>query len=188
VSTITNELPNLRQLIGYAGLFAIAMKREPEGISELADFLERERALGRFADDPAVKHVKGLTGNKEAEAALKRGLDKFLDGLDRLVAADRNLSRARADKLLREAVATEEDDFEAIAMLTPEQVRNIRLRLEDLELAFETIAGETPTRRAAAERRGWKAVDAADAFDLDHEAQAVMEATLDEDVAARYAA
>jgi hypothetical protein len=74
-------------------------------------------------------------------------------------------------------------------LFTPEQVRNIRLRLEDLELAFETIAGETPARRAAAKRRGWKIVDAADHFNPDdHEEQAALEATLDEDVAARYVA
>src|ERR1700758_3784755 len=74
-----------------------------------------------------------------------------------------------------------------IAMLPPEQVRNIRLRLEDLELAFETIADETPARRAAAKRRGWKTVDAADHFEPEvRERQAALEATLDEEVAARF--
>ena len=72
----------------------------------------------------------------------------------------------------------------------PFTMENIAKRLEDLELAFETIAGETPTRRAAAERRGWKAKDAADfSFEPeDYEEQAAMSATLDEDVAARHAA
>jgi hypothetical protein len=70
----------------------------------------------------------------------------------------------------------------------PFTMHNISKRLEDLELAFKTIADETPARRAAAERRGWKASSSAALFPEEFEEQAAMEATLDEDVAARYAA
>jgi hypothetical protein len=72
----------------------------------------------------------------------------------------------------------------SIAMLTPEQVRNISKRLVDLEAAIEMIADETPARLAAAKRLGWKLRPHADLYDDGAENQAI----LDEAVAARYAA